>query len=53
MKVIYEKETNRVLITEIDGVWVFPNELDIATVNEEALTYDEEGNIYLKAEWVN
>ena len=54
MNVIYDKETRRVIITEMNGIWTMPNNLDIKTCPLEADVFvDKDGDLYLKAEQVN
>lgn len=47
-KVIYEKETKRILAIEIDGVWVLPEHLEIKQFKgSPKVTTNENGDLYL------
>lgn len=51
MKVIYDKETRRVVITEMDGIWTLPNNLDLIECSLDADIFtDVDGDVYLKAD---
>ena len=54
MVVIYDKETRRVLITEMDGIWTMPNEWEIAEhpIDADVFT-DIDGEVYLKPPILN
>lgn len=54
MNVIYDKETRRVIITEMNGVWTMPGNLDVKEYPLDADVFvDKDGDLYLKAEQVN
>lgn len=51
MNAIYDKETRRVIITEMNGVWTMPNNLDVKAYPLEADVFvEKDGDLYLKAE---
>ena len=54
MKVIYDKETRRVIITEMDGIWTMPSNLDVLECPLDADVFvDKDGDVYLKANILN
>ena len=50
MNVIYDIESGRVLITEMDGVWTLPCEYELAHFEAgfEPVFIDVDGDLYLK-----
>lgn len=54
IKVIYEKNTRRVIITECGGVWTLPTGLEVEAFPIDSEIFVENGgDLYLKAQKVH
>ena len=47
MKVVIDKNTRKVLMFELDGVWCSPYELEFVDIDPEEMKSDEEGVYYI------
>lgn len=57
INLIYDKDTDKVIITECGGKFVIPENMDLMIVDvedlENTIIEDKKGNVYIKRDGVN